>query len=446
MKVQTKKTELATDPLEVFAQLAGSHEYCFLLETLADKYQPKTSGQSYIGVAPERIFTAKEGSFCIDGKAQQTDNPYNALREQIKVDSALPSGYIGGLVGYFSHEAIHYMEPSLEFPYERDFYDFEFGEYHDGLIFQHNQAPDYFYAGQDRSDLYSTFQKPSEKLTINFVGAAKDRVQYDHMIDQAREDIKNGRVFQVVLGNQYEYRFSGDLLNLYRELRKINPSPFMFFMKFGNTIILGASPELLVHAKPGGRAYLEALAGTIHRGKTPKEDEELAQKLLGDAKEVAEHSMLVDLARNDLGRISDIGSVRIDDLMYIKKLSHVQHISSVISGKLSSAHDSFDVLAASFPTGTLSGAPKIEAIKMIRELAPEERGPFGGTIGYFSYNGESVQAVNLRSVSAVGDKLFLNSNSGIVYDSRADNEFREITNKKAAMDQAMKPFLRGGKS
>jgi anthranilate synthase component 1 len=262
------------------------------------------------------------------------------------------------------------------------------------------------------------------------------------MIDKARDDIQNGRVFQVVLANKYDYRFTGDLIDLYHELRRINPSPFMFFIKFGDTITLGASPELLAHTKPSGAVYLEALAGTIRRGKTPEEDAELAARLLADEKEVAEHSMLVDLARNDVGRISRIGSVKLDDLMYIKKLSHVQHISSIVSGRLADGRDAFDSLAASFPAGTLSGAPKIEAIKMIGELEGYERGPYGGTIGYFSYNGDSMHAVNIRSVSAVGDKLVLHSGSGIVYDSKAEREFREISEKKAAMDRAMRPFMK----
>jgi anthranilate synthase component 1 len=441
MKFQTKPTDLDRDPLTVFRQLAGQHDYCFLLETLADKDQPQTTGQSYIGVAPEQHFAALEGKFYADGKQQKTVNPYESLKQQIKFDNRLPGGYVGGLVGYFSHEAINYSEPTLKFPYQREFFDFEFARYDDGLVFHRGQPPEYFHYGKDRSDLYEKHSTDSEKLKINFIRAAKDAQQYGAMIDKAREDIQNGRVFQVVLANKYEYGFSGDLLELYRELRRINESPFMFFLKFGNTITLGASPELLTHASPDGRVYLEALAGTIRRGQTDAEDAELAKELLADEKEIAEHSMLVDLARNDVGRISQIGSVKIDDLMYIKRLSHVQHISSIVSGKLQPGHDAFDALAASFPAGTLSGAPKIEAIKMIRELEGYERGPYGGAIGYFSYNGDAVHAVNIRSVSAVGNKLFLHSGSGIVYDSRAEREYQEISEKKAAMDRAMKSFL-----
>lgn len=441
MKLRTRSTGLSQDPLDVFERLAGQHDYCFLLETLADKYQPQTSGQSYIGVAPEQLYAAKDDKFYVDGRRQPGDNPYDLLRCQISFDKQLPGGYIGGLVGYFSHEAIHYLEPSLDFGYGRDFFDFEFARYNDGLVFRPGSAPEYFYHEQDRLDLYGGADSKTGALSINFAGSAKDTVQYDRMIKQARDDIQNGRVFQVVLANRYEYDYSGDLLALYRELRRINSSPFMFFMKFGDIVTLGASPELLVHTNPKDEVYLEALAGTIRRGKNAAEDAELASRLLADEKEVAEHSMLVDLARNDVGRISRIGSVRIDDLMYIKKLSHVQHISSIVSGTLEAGRDAFDALAASFPAGTLSGAPKIEAIKMIRELEGYERGPYGGTIGYFSYNGDSVHAVNIRSVSANRGKLVLHSGSGIVYDSQPESEYQEVGDKKAAMDRAMKPFL-----
>lgn len=441
MKLQTKPTDLNHDPLSVFEQLAATHEYCFLLETLADKYQPQTSSQSYIGVAPEHHFAAKKDVFYADGKLQESNNPYEALRRQINFEPSLPAGYIGGLVGYFSHEAISYIEPSLNLSYNRDFFDFEFARYNDGLIFVPGKSPDYFYYDQDRSELYEPQGLKKDGLKIDFVAAAKDASQYSFMIDKARNDIQNGRVFQVVLANKYEYRFEGDLLNLYKELRRINPSPFMFFMKFGNIITLGASPELLVRTNPNHNVYLEALAGTIRRGKTAAEDAELANKLLRDEKEIAEHSMLVDLARNDVGRISRIGSVHIDALMYIKKLSHVQHISSIVSGKLDRERNAFDALAASFPAGTLSGAPKIEAIKMIKELEAYERGPYGGTIGYFSYNGDCMHAVNIRSVSSSGNKLFLHSGSGIVYDSYAEREYREVSEKKAAMNRAIEPFM-----
>jgi anthranilate synthase component 1 len=439
--VRTKQTGFSREPAEVFSRLVGDHDYCFLLETLADENQPQTSGQSYIGVAPKHHFAAQNGRFYADGHEEATDNPYNALRSRISFDKQLPTHYNGGLVGYFSHEAIRYQEPTLDFPYPRDFFDFQFGEYEDGLIFKDGRQPEYFYYREDRQKLYGGTGTNIPALSIDYVGAAKSQSEYRGMVERAREDIQSGRVFQVILANKYEYRFGGDLFELYKELRRINPSPFMFFLKFGNIVTMGASPELLARTTPGRRMYLEALAGTIKRGKTPEEDAALARALLQDEKEIAEHNMLVDLYRNDAGRVSRIGSVKIDNLKYIKKLSHVQHICSLISGELAEGEDAFSALAAAFPAGTLVGAPKIEAAKMIIELEGYERGSFGGTIGYFGYNGDSMHAVNIRAVNAVGDKLLLHTGSGIVYDSHPDSEYREISGKKTAMDLAMKAFL-----
>jgi anthranilate synthase component 1 len=442
MKFNTTQTSLSYQPLEVFEGLIGLHDNCFLLETLGDKNQPQTSAQSYIGIAPKHYFAAKEGLFYRDGKAKPTDNSYKELKSQFAVVDGLPPHYVGGLVGYISHEAIHYSEPTLGFSYPRDFFDFEFGQYDDGLIFANNSSPQYFHYGQDRLELYKKGVIKTDKLTIDFIAASKTKTEYQTMVEQAREAIRNGRVFQVVLANKYEYRYTGALLELYKQLREINPSPFMFFIKFGDIVTLGASPELLTHTMPDKSNYIEALAGTIRRGKTPDEDAALSKTLLQDPKEIAEHNMLVDLVRNDAGRVSRLGSVRIENFMYIKKLSHVQHICSMIRSQLMVGKNAFDALESAFPAGTLVGAPKIEATKMITELEGYERGPYGGVVGYFSYNGDSVHAVNIRSVSAIGNKLIMHSGSGIVYDSMAELEYQEISDKKAAMDRAMKPFIK----
>jgi anthranilate synthase component 1 len=439
-------TELSNDPLAVFESLEQENEYCFLLETLADKYQPKTSGQSYIGIAPVHHYAAQDSVFYEDGKVISVNNPYQELRRKVTFNHGLPSGYVGGLIGYFGHEAIQYLEPSLKFAYDRSFYDFQYAEYKDGLIFERERAPRYFYYDEDRLNAYKSIVGDPQDLRISRVAKLKDNAKYSKMIETALEDIKSGRVFQVVLANRFEYEFEGSLLHLYRQLRSINPSPFMFYVKFGNIITIGASPEFVVHTNTENQIFLEALAGTIRRGKTESEDTELASKLLADEKEIAEHSMLVDLARNDVGRVSKIGSVKVEHLMKIKKFSHVQHISSVVSGHLETSKDAFDGLASSFSAGTVSGAPKIEAVKMINELENAERGPYGGTIGYFSYNGHSVHSLNIRSLNAVDNKLFVHSGSGVVFDSTVEREAKEIADKKAAMDKAMSPFLQGAET
>lgn len=442
MGFHTIQTDLAPDALEVFESVFSTHENCFLLETFDDKYQPHTSGQSYVGISPKHVYSALGNQFYTDGHDKYSANPFSELRHKIKFNSQMPSGYCGGLVGYFGHESIEYIENSISFEYTRQFKNFMFGDYTDGVIFKPDAKPVYFYTDSNRLDLYTnSFKNPQEELRITYTSTLKDADAYAEIVKNAHEEILNGRVFQVVLANRFEYEYSGSIVSLYKELRRINPSPFMFCIKFGNIITIGASPELLTHTNSNSTIYLEALAGTIRRGSNEDEDNALAKQLLTDEKEVAEHSMLVDLARNDTGRISKVGSVKIEDLMFIKKLSHVQHIASMVSGTMEDGKDAFDALATSFSAGTLSGAPKIEAIKMISKYEGAERGPYGGTIGYFSYNGESVQAVNIRSLSGFADKLYLHSGSGIVYDSTAEREADEIRVKKAAMDKAMESFM-----
>lgn len=441
MHVQYLTTTLPNDPLTVFADLVGRYDTCFLLESLGDENQPLTTGKSYIGVQPKSLYESREAKFYTDGTSQ-TGNPFELLARQLTVKQGLGEGYVGGLVGYCSHEAMALIEPSLKLGYQRQFPDFQFGYFEDGLVFDGSKTPAYFTHGSDRRNLYSSKPQPdSRALVTKPLGVKKSQAKYHHMVEQARDDIQNGRVFQVVLADEFSYGYEGNLIELYRELRTINPSPFMFFLKFGNIVTLGASPELLMHTKTDGKLYLEALAGTVKRGATETEDERYAEKLLHDEKELAEHSMLVDLARNDVGRVSGVGSVQVNQLMYLKKLSHVQHLCSLVSGQLAPGQSMFNAFRASFPAGTLVGAPKIEAAKMIDELEGYERGPYGGTVGYFGINGESMHAVNIRSVQAIDERLYLHTGSGIVYDSDPGKEYQEIMAKKAAMDRAMTPFM-----
>lgn len=444
MSLQFETTDLATSAIEVFEQLVDQHDNCFLFESLADSEQPQSAGLSYIGVAPSHTFTARGNEFEKDGASRTVDNAYLALRQSFQRKTASTDGYCGGLVGYLSHEAIAYNEPSLSFSYERNFYDFQFGQYDDGLVFAPGQPTKYFHYGQDRLELYRQIKpRQAAPLQIHYQGASQTDAKYRRMVAKARADIIDGRVFQVVLARRYNYTYSGSLLALYKELRQINPSPFMFFLKFGDTITMGASPELLISLTADRQLYFEALAGTVARGKTAAQDRQLAKQLLADEKEQAEHNMLVDLGRNDLGRVSSIGSVQVDRLMYVKHLSHVQHLCSLIHSWLADGLDAFDALAACGPTGTLTGAPKIEAIKLITELETTERGPYGGSVGFVSHNGEAKFAVNIRSVSAAGESLYMHTGSGIVYDSQPAREEQEINAKKAALDHAIAPFITG---
>ncbi|HBH46963.1 MAG TPA: anthranilate synthase component I, partial [Candidatus Jacksonbacteria bacterium] len=249
-------------------------------------------------------------------------------------------------------------------------------------------------------------------------------------------EIRAGNTFQCVIGFKTEYQIQGEPLKIYERLRKINPSPHMYFLKFGAKKIIGASPELLFRVR---ERELETfpLAGTAARGKTAAEDQKLARELLNNPKEIAEHNMLVDLHRNDLGRVSRFGTVKVRRLCDIKRFSHVQHISSEITGIMAPGEDMFSALASNFPAGTLTGAPKIESIKIIDRLEPDGRGPYGGALGHFGWNGDATFAIPIRSLFIDGDYAFMQNGSGIVYDSTAENEYQEIKRKGEAIEKIM---------
>jgi anthranilate synthase component 1 len=254
-----------------------------------------------------------------------------------------------------------------------------------------------------------------------------------------KEDIKNGLIFQCEVGFKSHYRIKGNLTEIYSKLRSLNPSPHMYFMKFDDQVIIGASPELLFRLK-NGEMETFPLAGTTKRGSNKEEDLKLARELLNDSKEIAEHNMLVDLHRNDLGRVAKFGTVKVRNLMDIKKYSHVQHISSEIAGIINENEDMFSALASNFPAGTLSGAPKIEAMKIINEIEDDGRGPYGGAIGQFGFNGDCTFAIPIRSLFIKGEEAYAQTCGGNVYDSDPDKEYQEIERKLEAMKTVLKSF------
>jgi anthranilate synthase component 1 len=255
-----------------------------------------------------------------------------------------------------------------------------------------------------------------------------------------KEKIKAGYTFQCEVGFRARFTLSGSALPIYEELRKVNPSPHMYYIKFGKQVVLGASPELLFELKDGEMQTFP-LAGTVKRGKTEAEDQLLARKLVNDPKERAEHAMLVDLHRNDLGRVAKFGTVRVRKLMEVKKFSHVQHLSSEITGLIAPEHDMFSALASSFPAGTLSGAPKIESMKIINANEKTGRGPYGGAVGFFGFNGNCMFAIPIRSLYVHGEEMYTQTSGGIVADSTPENEYQEILSKLKATQLALKKFL-----
>ncbi len=261
--------------------------------------------------------------------------------------------------------------------------------------------------------------------------------EYKAMVERAKEYIVAGDIIQAVLSQRFEMKSDRDPVDLYRALRYINPSPYLFYLQFDDTILIGSSPEVMVRHEEGV-VELRPIAGTRKRGKTEQEDRALADELLQDPKERAEHVMLVDLGRNDLGRIAQTGSVQVNQLMTVERYSHVMHLVSNIQAHLARGKDCFDVLAATFPAGTLSGAPKVRAMEIIDELEPTRRGPYGGAVGYFSYTGNMDLCITIRTMTVKDGKIYVQVGAGIVADSDPDAEYQETVNKGAGMMQAIR--------
>ena len=263
------------------------------------------------------------------------------------------------------------------------------------------------------------------------------REEYCDMVDQAKKAIREGELIQAVLSQKFSAPLASDPLRLYRALRLINPSPYTFFFKHGNHILIGSSPETMVKLE-NGVSSLRPIAGTRKRGKNAAEDRKLADELLNDEKERAEHLMLVDLGRNDLGRVAKPGSVQVREFMFVERYSHVMHLVSDVDALLAEGKDAFDLVKAAFPAGTLSGAPKVRAMELINQLEKEPRGVYGGAVGYFSYTGNMDLAITIRTLEILGDKITVQAGAGIVYDSVPEKEYEETMNKAAAIFKAVK--------
>ncbi len=263
-----------------------------------------------------------------------------------------------------------------------------------------------------------------------------DPSRFEEMVLSAKEYIKAGDIIQAVLSHRLRGTSSENPFNVYRGLRAINPSPYMFFLRLGDEVLAGSSPEVMVRLR-NGEAVVRPIAGTRPRGETPEHDAELERELLSDEKELAEHVMLVDLARNDLGRIAEPGSVTVDAFKTIERYSHVMHMVSNVRARPAQGYDSFDLIRATFPAGTLTGAPKIRAMEIIEELEPERRGPYGGCVGYFSYTGSMDMGITIRTVMMKGNETFFQAGAGIVADSVPEREYEETLKKAEAMRKAL---------
>lgn len=463
-------SDIAT-PIEVLRILKGISNHCYMLESVEDAQ--KWGRYSFLGFNPLLEFTCQNGVVQIKGDAEfkefnddlitiETDNPGEIIRELVSKNKSPKLDYLppftGGFVGYFAYDYIKYAEPSLNLDAENQdqFKDIDlmlfdkliaFDNFKQKIILISNMKTDdlennYKEACEDLKSLANLIKEgkrieiESLKLKSDFTPAFS-REKYCDMVERAKHYIREGDIFQVVLSNRIEADISGSLFDTYRVLRTTNPSPYMFYFSSNDIEIAGASPETLV--KLDGRTlYTFPLAGTRPRGKTEEEDLKLEEELLADEKELAEHNMLVDLGRNDIGRISEIGSVNVDKYLSIERFSHVMHIGSTVTGTLKPDLDSLAAIDSILPAGTLSGAPKIRACEIINELEDNKRGIYGGAIGYVDLSGNIDTCISIRIAFARNNKVFIRSGAGIVADSVPEKEFDESLNKAAAVINALK--------
>jgi len=373
-----------------------------------------------------------------------TSDPLSLLKKTLYQNSTTYHGFrfVGGIVGYFSYDLIRYLETIPEYAMDDlRFPDLEFCEYDDGIVFDHLTGQAYYYWYNESR--FSEIEQILGRTTITQDLATTEPMirmtqkEFESIVQRAKRFIRSGDIFQTVLSKRYECSFKGDLINLYRRLREINPSPYMYFLKMKNRFIVGSSPEMLGRVE---EEHVETfpIAGTRPIGKSEEENRRLASELLMDPKEQAEHIMLTDLARNDLGKVCQFGSVHVPEFMTVQRYSHVQHIVSRVAGRLRPECDAFDTLKAIFPAGTVSGAPKKRAMEIIEELEPYRRGPYAGTVGYFSYNGNADFAITIRTLVAQGDRAYIQVGAGIVADSEPEREWLETEHKAEALLHALK--------
>ena len=436
------------DFFQLFIKIEQNFKNCFLFESLGE--ESNISRYHIVGFNPKYLVYSEQKDQLIiedtsNGKIEKyiCDNAYYELRKIIP-QNIISRKYAGGLVGFIGYDSINFFEDNLNITKNNNFESFKFGVYLDGLIFDQMTGEVFYYYYEDNKieilkDILKQNNKFNKNVDCKFIKNSMTKEDHRKAVLKIKEDIKNGLIFQCEVGFKSHYRIKGNLTEIYSKLRSLNPSPHMYFMKFDDQVIIGASPELLFRLK-NGEMETFPLAGTTKRGSNKEEDLKLARELLNDSKEIAEHNMLVDLHRNDLGRVAKFGTVKVRNLMDIKKYSHVQHISSEIAGIINENEDMFSALASNFPAGTLSGAPKIEAMKIINEIEEDGRGPYGGAIGQFGFNGDCTFAIPIRSLFIKGEEAYAQTCGGNVYDSDPDKEYQEIERKLEAMKTVLKSF------
>lgn len=461
-------------PVEVMKILRKASRHCYLLESAS---QSEVWGRySFLGYDPGMEITCLDDILTIretmpDGVEQKTikkiDHPGDVLREildRYKTPQMedMPS-FTGGLVGYFSYDYIKYSEPKLkplmksrvEEGENQDFRDMDLMLFDKVIAFDHYRQKLLLITGVMTEDIETSYEaaKDTLKEMADLIRNGEKEVfkplelkteitphfsekQYSEMVEKAKEYIREGDIFQVVLSNPMRAEAEGSLFDTYRVLRTENPSPYMFYFSSDDIELSGASPETLAKLE-NGKISTFPLAGTRPRGKDDEEDKALEAELLKDEKELAEHNMLVDLGRNDIGKVSEIGSVKVEEYLSIERFSHVMHIGSTVTGKIRADKDAVDAVDAILPAGTLSGAPKFRACQIIEELENDKRGVYGGAIGYLDFTGNMDTCIAIRLVYKKNGRICIRSGAGVVADSVPENEFRECINKAKAVVTAI---------
>ena len=448
-----------TTPIETVRVLRNVSKHCFLLESA--KAEEKWGRYTFLGYDPKLSITCSDGDIRIGNVRMETDDPSECIRNVLKDFKSPKLDYLppftGGLVGYFSYDYLKYSEPKVRCDVEdtEGFMDVDLMLFDRVIAFDNMRQKIVLIINMSLDDIDSAYNKavlelkamaellvkgekrkePEGRITGE-VKALFGKDEFCEMVEKGKKYIYEGDIFQIVLSNRLEVPFEGSLLNTYRNLRTINPSPYMFYFAGTDVEVAGASPETLVKLEDGV-LHTFPLAGTRKRGKDEEEDRVLEAELLADEKELAEHNMLVDLGRNDLGRVSRFGTVEVESLRQIQRFSHVCHIGSTVRGEISEGKDALDAIASVLPAGTLSGAPKIRACQLIGELENNKRGIYGGAVGYIDFTGNMDTCIGIRLVYKKNGKAFVRSGAGIVADSVPELEYEESMNKARASLEAL---------
>ena len=457
------KCEILSDvctPIEALRILKNISTHCYILESVVE--MEKWGRYTFLGYDPILEVTCSGNKMKIGDREIETSDPSKHIRELLadykspKLDD-MPS-FTGGFVGYFSYDFLGYQEPTVRIDVEDtdSFKDVDLMLFDKVIAFDNLKQKIILIANIRLDDIESNYKKATdelEKLAFLLKNGEKkkephshllgevtplfDKEKYCAMVEKAKEHIREGDIFQIVLSNRLSAPFEGSLLNTYRILRTLNPSPYMVYFSGTDVEVAAASPETLVKLEDGV-LHTFPLAGTRPRGKTDEEDKALEKELLADKKELAEHNMLVDLGRNDLGKISKFGTVEVEKLHSIERYSHVMHIGSTVRGEIRDDCDALDAVGAVLPAGTLSGAPKIRACQLIAELENNKRGIYGGAIGYIDFTGNLDTCIAIRLAYKKNGRVFIRSGAGIVADSVPEKEYQECINKAAAVVKALK--------